>query len=117
MAFCFSTDSVIIHKIFLLKNVRVCVFFKNNYLYQPNITSITYCERCLATVFFQYNNIQDARIWIIVNNIYILSTVTCFLFVWFKVGSIVICIKTMIILSKTNTNFISITIISLLSLT
>ncbi|KAF0715960.1 Uncharacterized protein FWK35_00033451 [Aphis craccivora] len=52
----------------------------------------------LFLYFFQYSNIQDVRIWIIVNNLYLLSAVTCFIFVLSKIGSLVICIKSITIM-------------------
>ncbi|KAL5244012.1 hypothetical protein ACI65C_011422, partial [Semiaphis heraclei] len=80
------------------------LYFNTSLLFQicDVILSIYASYHFLWNATTRYNNIQDVRIWIIVNNIYILSTVTCFLFVWFKVGSIVICIKSMIILTFAN---------------
>lgn len=61
-----------------------------------------YASYYLRNAMIRYNSLQDVRIWIIFNNIYLLTAFACFPFVLSKVGILIICIKTMIVLIFAN---------------
>lgn len=78
-------------------------YFNASLLFQIcDVILSMYASYHLRNATTRYNNIQDVRIWLIVNNIYLLSAITCFLFVLSRVGSVVICIKSITILIFAN---------------
>ncbi|XP_026805587.1 uncharacterized protein LOC113548745 [Rhopalosiphum maidis] len=78
-------------------------YFNTSLLFQIcDVILSMYASYHLRNATIRYNNIQDVRIWIIVNNLYLLSAVTCFLFVLSNVGSLVICIKSITIMIFAN---------------
>ncbi|CAI6343452.1 unnamed protein product [Macrosiphum euphorbiae] len=78
-------------------------YFNASLLFQIcDVILSMYASYHLRNATTRYNNIQDVRIWIIVNNIYLLSAIMCFLFVLSRVGSVVICIKSITILIFAN---------------
>ncbi|KAL4118987.1 hypothetical protein QTP88_011865 [Uroleucon formosanum] len=78
-------------------------YFNASLLFQIcDVILSMYASFHLRNATTRYNNIQDVKIWIVVNNIYLLSAITCFLFVLSRVGSVVICIKSLTILIFAN---------------
>ncbi|XP_022173345.1 uncharacterized protein LOC111035857 [Myzus persicae] len=80
------------------------LYFNTSLLFQicDVILSMYASYHFLRNATTRYNNIQDVRIWIIVNNLYLLSAVACFLFVLSRVSSVIICIKSITILIFAN---------------
>ncbi|XP_025208723.1 uncharacterized protein LOC112604072 [Melanaphis sacchari] len=78
-------------------------YFNTSLLFQIcDVILSIYASYHLRNATIRYSNVQDVRIWLIVNNIYLLSAVTCFLFVLSKVNSIVIYIKLITIIIFAN---------------
>lgn len=78
-------------------------YFNASLLFQIcDVILSMYASYHLRNATIRYSNIQDVKIWIIVNNLYLLSAITCFIFVLSKVGSLVICIKSITIMIFAN---------------